>query len=63
MRISKYIQHSLLCVIRSQMCPVLIGLLVMDIVPRAFSTCKISTYRVRKSSKRVSEYMSELVNE
>jgi len=47
-QISKYIQHSLPCTIRIQTCTVHIVLLLLCILPRAFSTCKISTYEVRK---------------
>jgi len=54
-QISKYIQHSLPCVIRSEMCPVHIVLLLLDIVPRVFSTCKISKYIVLRQVNRASE--------
>jgi len=54
-QISKYIQHSLPCVITSQMCPVHIVLLLLDIVPRASPTCKISTYIVLRHVNRASE--------
>jgi len=43
-QISKYIQHNLPCVIRRQTCLVRIVLLLLDIMQRAFSTCKILKY-------------------
>jgi len=54
-QISKYIQHSLPCVIRSQTCPVHIVLLLLDIVPRAFSTCKILMYNVLRQVNQASK--------
>ena len=49
-RISKYIQHDLLCTIWSQMCLVYTVELRLNIKPRAFSICvSISMYIARKS--------------
>jgi len=42
--ISKYLQYSLPCVIRSLTCPVRIVLLLLDIVPRTFSNSKTFGY-------------------
>ena len=48
-RISKYIQHELPCMIWSEMCLVYIVALLSNIKPTAFSTClSVSTYRARK---------------
>jgi hypothetical protein len=55
-KISKYMQHSLPSVIKSQTCPAHIVLLLLDIVPRTFSTCKISTYIVVRQVNQASEW-------
>jgi hypothetical protein len=56
--ISKYIHLSLPCVIRSQTCLVRIVLL-LDIMPRAFSTCKILKYIVLRQVNPASEWVNE----